>query len=300
MSPTPPEFSTPLLADERGRRTPPSPPSVTPVPARKINWADPHRLSQSGWRRLAPQVAVCVSIIALALLDAYLMLTPLQSVLRLDPTTTEHIAIGVAAAAALVAGWTGWTLKGANGEHTGDWKHRILPICTAVMWAGLGVAIATIRLVGGSSRASVSYDGSTEAPSAGLSVAAVASAALFLAFYLALGLVAAGDLYALRNDAAAAYRRTVKALKAQRKHLEREEALLLRLVETLEIRRLQIEGLPQQVQLAQAGHRAHALDLQQLARHEMAVHLRSPFATGITSPGHEDNPARKGTHVHLG
>ncbi|TCC38896.1 hypothetical protein [Kribbella speibonae] len=272
------------------------PQASTPHLLRAIGWANPHLLS-AGPRYLA-QLGIGACIVLLSILDAYLMQGPLQSVLRHDPSTTLRIALGVSAASALFAAWVGYTLKGANGEHPGNRRYLVLPAVMGLMWLAVGLCIFAIRIVSGSTRAAVTYDGAAPTASTpGISAATWASAALFLAVYFLVGLAAFGDVYHQRNDAAASLRRTARKLATTRQKLQADEALLRRLVEGLGIRQLEVELLPRQVERAKTGHLAHALALRQLSRHEQAIHLASPSGTGITSPDHEKNPANTGSGV---
>lgn len=254
----------------------------------RIAWAD----AAQAYPRMPylTQTLMIVGIFGLAVLDSYLMMPALQSVLRLPVDTTEKVAYGVSAAAALSAGWTGYQLRGAVGNHPGSRQHLILPAIVGTSWLLLGVVIAIVRLVGTTSRANVSYDGAPPAAT-GIPMPTWTAAGLFLIFYLLVGALALGDLYHLRQDAVSALRRAIRGRSSAVKELRPQEALLRRLVEVVSIRQLETQLLTAQADIAKVGNAAHALELKQLSRYEQAVHLGSPSGTGITSPDHEKNPA---------
>ena len=257
-------------------------------PHQRIAWVNP-----AGVYQRAPHLTqglMFAGIFVLAVLDSYLMLPALQSVLRLPVETTEKVAYGISAAAALAAGWAGYQLRGATGNHPSRKRHMVLPAMVGAAWLLLGASIAAIRLVGTSSRANVSYGGATSA-AAGISMPSWTVAGLFLIFYLLVGTLAMGDLYHLRQDAVSALRRATRRRSKAAKALEDQEALLRRLVEVCSIRQLETDLLTAQAATAKAGNESHAVELKQLSRHEQAIHLGSPSATGITSPDHEKNPA---------
>jgi hypothetical protein len=268
-------MSTPAEQDER-------------AVSHRIAWADPSRVYAR--RPLVTQAVLLTVIFVLAVLDAYLMMPALQSVLRLPVETTEKIAYGISAASALAAGWSGHHLRGATGNHPGSRRHLLLPLGVVLGWLALGVLIAVIRLVGGSNRIAVAYDQASTTAST-LSASAWTSAGLFLVFYLLVGFLALGDLYHVRQDAAAALRRATRRRDTVARTLRDQEALLRRLVETCSIRHLETLLLAEQAGLVKAGNATHAAELVQLSRHTQAVLLGSPSATGITSTDHPKNPA---------
>ena len=79
-------MSTPAEQDER-------------AVSHRIAWADASRVYAR--RPLVTQAVLLTVIFVLAVLDAYLMMPALQSVLRLPVETTEKIAYGISAASAL-------------------------------------------------------------------------------------------------------------------------------------------------------------------------------------------------------
>lgn len=252
----------------------------------RIAWADPSRVYA---RRLAVWQAILLAgILVLAVLDAYLMMPALQSVLRLPVETTEKIAYGISAASALAAGWSGHYMRGAAGNHPGSRRHLLLPLAVLTGWLALGVSIAVIRLVGSSNRATVAYD--QTATASPLSASAWTAAGLFLVFYVLVGALAFGDLYHLRQDAVSALQRATRRRDKVAHALRDHEALLQRLVETCSVRHLETLLLAEQAGLVKAGNAAHATELVQLSRHSQAVLLGSPSATGITCPDHPKNP----------
>lgn len=252
----------------------------------RIAWADPSRVYAR--RPLVTQAILLTSIFVLAVLDAYLMMPALQSVLRLPVETTEKIAYGVSAASALASGWSGFHLRGATGNHPGSRRHLMLPLAVLAGWLALGLSIAVIRLVGSSNRATVAYD--QDASTSTLTTSAWTAAALFLVFYLLVGALALGDLYHLRQDAVTALQRATRRRDTVERTLRDQEALLRRLIETCSVRHLETTLLAEQAGLVKAGNAAHAAELLQLSRHTQAVLLASPSATGITSPDHPKNP----------
>lgn len=253
----------------------------------RVAWADPSRVYAR--RPLLTQVILLTVIFVLAVLDAYLMMPALQSVLRLPVETTEKIAYGISAASALAAGWVGHYLRGATGNHPGSLRHKLLPLAVLAGWLALGVFIAVIRLVGSSNRAAVAYD-QASATASTLSASAWTSAGLFLVFYLLVGALALGDLYHHRQDAVAALQRATRRRDKVAHALRDHEALLCRLVETCSIRHFETLLLAERAGLIKAGNATHAAELAQLSRHSQAVLLGSPSATGITSPDHPKNP----------
>lgn len=256
----------------------------------RIAWADPSRVYAR--RPVVSQAILLAGILVLAVLDAYLMMPALQSVLRLPVKTTEMIAYGISAASALAAGWSGHHLRGATGNHPGNRRHLLLPLGVLTGWLALGVFIAVIRLVGSSNRATAAYDQAATTTASTLSASAWTSAGLFLVFYLLVGALALGDLYHLRQDAVAALQRATRRRDAAAHTLRNHEALLRRLVESCSIRHLETLLLAEQAGLVKAGNAAHAAELMQLSRHSQAVLLGSPSSTGITSPDHPKNPSR--------
>ena len=253
----------------------------------RISWADPSRVYARPpvvWHAL-----LLAGIFVLAVLDAYLMMPALQSVLRLPVETTEKIAYGISAASAFAAGWSGHHLRGATGNHPGSRRHLLLPLAVLTGWLVLGVFIAVIRLVGSTNRATAAYDQSGTAST--LTTSAWTAAGLFLVFYLLVGALALGDLYHLRQDAVAALRRATRRREKVAHALRDHEALLRRLVETCSIRHLETLLLAEQAHLVKAGNATHATELMLLSRHSQAVALGSPSATGITSPDHPKNPS---------
>lgn len=257
--------------------------------AKRIAWIAPTRVHGSASR--LTHTLLVVAIVVLSVIDAYLLLPALQSVMRLSPPTTEKIAYGVSAAATLAAGWTGWHVRGAAGNHPGDKKHLVLPVLVALGWLALGGGIFVIRLVGKTTRAAVGYDGVAAPTGPVISAADWTGASLFLAFYVLVGLLAMGDMYHLRQDAAAALRRATRQRARTIRLLTVEEGLLRRLVEVHSIRQLETQLLPLRVNTAKQGNADHALELKQLSRHEQAIAMGSPSGTGITSPEHPMNPA---------
>lgn len=252
----------------------------------RIAWADPSRVYVR--RPGIGQAILLAGIFVLAVLDAYLMMPALQSVLRLPAETTEKIAYGISAASALAAGWSGYHLRGASGNHPGVRRHLLLPLAVLTGWLALGVFIAVIRLVGSANRSTVAYDQGATAST--LSASAWTAAGLFLVFYLLVGALALGDLYHLRQDAVAALRRATRRRDKVAHALRDHEALLRRLVETCSIRHLETLLLAEQAGLVKDGNATHAAELMQLSRHSQAVLLGSPSATGISSPDHPKNP----------
>lgn len=257
-------------------------------PLRRIAWVKPAGVYQQ-LPHLVQAAPMFIVIIALAVLDSYLMLPALQSVLRLPVETSAKVAYGISAAAALAAGWAGYQLRGATGNHPGSRRHMLLPAVVGSGWLLLGFGIAGTRLVGSSARASVSYDGAPAA-AVGISTPALTGAVLFLVFYLLVGALAFGDLYYLRQDAVSALRRAKRQRRVAGRELMEAQALLRRLVEVCATREFEMNLLTGLAETAREGNAAHAAGLKQLSRYEQAVHLGSPSATGITSPAHQKNP----------
>lgn len=282
-------MNTPLPATVHATYDNASEPNETGAGAapHRINWAAPD-LVYTSWRWPA-QVLILVLLIGLSLLDAYLMTGPLASVLRESPTATTNIAFGVALASALIAAWTGWTLRGARGNHPDSRSHLVLPAVSGVAWLTIGLGIAAVRVTASTTRTQFTYD--APAATGGASAAAWWGAVLFLAVYFGVGALAFGDLYHLRQDAAAALRRAVKKRERLVRELEQAQALEKRVIEIMAIRAYETSLLPGRAEQAKAINAAHALALKQLSRHEQAVRLGDPSGTGITSPRHPVNPA---------
>lgn len=262
----------------------------TAIEGPRVSWFAPH-LAHTTRRRWPGQVLVLAGLAGASLLDALLMRPALLSVVRDSEQATSVIAVGLSALAAVAAAWVGHTWRGARGW-TPDRDAALLPpALVGLLWLGLGLGIAWLRITAGRATAAAAYQdaGST---SSGPTFGTMVAATLFLVLYLLVGAVAAGDFYHLRQDAYQAKVSAERQAGAVRTELVQDEALLRRLVENYEIRLTDLQWAQHRTRHAQAMNLRLADHLKQLARLEQAIGLAGPPTTGITSAAHPDNPTQ--------
>ncbi|MGM7422947.1 hypothetical protein [Cellulosimicrobium sp. CpK407] len=264
--------------------------STTPTESGRVHrlrWSDPALAGLGPRSRLAP-VGLVVLAVAITLVDVLVMYPAVARSMGHDPVMTWLTALGLGLVALLTAGVSGWTWRGATGNHPGSWAPLLLPVLLLAAWAALALLLMRLRLQVSDVATTVAYEGAVPQPAeSGFDALA---AGVFLAVYVLCGLLTFGDLYHWRNDAYTAGRRAVAELTACQDELTEHEASYQHLLANHHKRTAEIDRLAADAIIATTSNAAFAAELEQLVRQEIAVGLGDPATTGITSPRHPSNP----------
>jgi len=282
--------------------TTPTMDSVSPPPrpdAETLHWTEPPLASLTRRSPLTP-VVLMLGAVACASVDVLLMYPAVARVLRHSVALSWLTAAGIGLVALLAAGWSGWSWRGARGNHAGSTRALILPVTLLASWAAAGLGVMKMRLSASSVTTAVMYEGATsQSPTASFDGIA---AYLFLVVYIICGVLAFSDLYERRNDAFTAGRGNLLELNDAQERLAPTEAVFQQLLVNVHKRRDEIRRLSGDAKITRERNALFAAELKQLVRGEMAVGMADPTKTGITSPRHPENPASGhiGRPIHRG
>mgnify|MGYP001791431614 CR=1 FL=1 len=264
--------------------------TITPAAASgpQMDWVEPS-LADRDKRPLSRALVDAVVLICGALVDAGLMRPAIMRVLRDTPEMATVISVALALVGATAAAAAGSAWRGARGNQPGRRAVLVMPGLLGLFWLGLGLGIGWVRVGAASITATTQYDGQA-ATTGSASQADLIAAGVFLLVYVLVGMLAANDAYQWRNDAFTAKVNAQKKLGAARKNLSDTEALLVRLVENLQIRKHELATNPTDATNAKQANQALARELEQVSRVEQMIHQRDVTKSGITSSKHPDNP----------
>lgn len=278
--------------------SPPTSPTQAVTPQPRLRWAAPGLAYKTSWGGPHWTMIIAIGVVVLvgAVMDAHVMQPALAHILRGNGTHVAFVCYVIGLFAALMMARAGWLLRGA----VGDPRLRIRDGATAtvliVVWAVVGVMIATARWEASgiaAASAEVGYDGGATANTASQEQSAHLAAMVFLGIYIATGLLALVDFYTARNDIFQQKLNAHARLRTARGALYEDEALLHRLAMNLTNATHTFMAIPAEAELAKDSQDALVRRLQQEAVLRLGIGAQSAPMMGVASTAHPLNPAAR-------